>query len=244
MEALGQLASADQPRRENAKRMINDDHKFSKNYNDWQKARINKIEQVFGVDYFRDKTVLELACGYGDIGKHFRENRGAKVTFAEGREEHIPFVLENNPGSEVIHLNQEEPWQLDRNFDVVIHFGITYHLDNWRQDFESAINHASDAMIFESEIADSKNPRGEFKFIDDEGYDQALSESKIATRPSASFIESEITRLGGNFVRYDDADLNAGIHNYSWQETGKADTDIEYTRASGVGMRRFWIIRK
>jgi SAM-dependent methyltransferase len=218
--------------------------KFNLYYDDWQKNRINKIEQIFGKEYFKDKTILEVACGYGDIGKYFRENLGSNVTFAEGRKEHLPFIMENNPGSKVIELNQENLWDLGEKFDIVIHFGVTYHLDNWKQDFECAMNHAKSVMIYETEIADSKNPFGEFKFKDIDGYDQALSESKICTRPSAAYVENEIQRLGGTFVRYDDADLNANIHTYSWELSGAADTNPDYNRSSGVGMRRFWSIKK
>jgi hypothetical protein len=225
-------------------KMHRPDGKFLVYYSDWQKNRINKIIQIFGEKFFENKTILELACGYGDIGKYFRENLGSNVTFAEGREEHIPFIKENNPGAEVISLDQETNWNLGKKFDIVIHFGVTYHLDNWKQDFECAFNHANSYMIFESEIADSKNPLGEFKFIDINGYDQALSETKICTRPSSIYVEQQITRLGGHFVRYDDADLNANTHNYSWQETGKADHDTNYNRSSGIGLRRFWVIKK
>lgn len=224
--------------------MKREDGKFNLWYQDWQNNRINKMEQIFGKEYFKDKTILEVACGYGDIGKHFRENLGAIVTFAEGRKEHLPFITENNPGSKVFELNQENFWNLGEKFDIVIHFGVTYHLDNWKQDFECAMNHTKSVMFFETEIADSKNPFGEFKFKDVDGYDQAMSESKICTRPSATYIEHEIQRLGGTFVRYDDADLNANIHNYSWELTGSADTNLEYSRAAGVGMRRFWSIQK
>lgn len=216
--------------------------RFMDHYRGWRKTRIDKIEKIFGKEFFKDKTILELACGYGDIGKHFKENLGAKLTFAEGREEHIPFILENNPLSEVIHLNQEEPWLLDEKYDIIIHFGVMYHLENWKQDLECTLKH-TDLVILESEIANSDDPKFEQKFIDPESYDQSIHESKKATRPSAGFVESVFEENGFSFIRYDDADLNDGIHKYDWVVTNEA-TPTNSSREVGGGLRRFWVAKR
>lgn len=216
--------------------------RFMDHYRGWRPKRIQKIEQIFGKEFFKDKTILELACGYGDIGKHFKENLGAKVTFAEGREEHIPHIIENNPECEVIHLNQENPWQLEEKFDIIIHFGVMYHLENWKQDLECTLKH-SNLIILESEIADSYDPKFEQKFIDPESYDQSIHPDRKATRPSAGYVESVFKENGFSFVRYDDSDLNDGLHRYDWLVTGNAERP-GVTRNDGGGLRRFWVARK
>jgi SAM-dependent methyltransferase len=218
-----------------------ENHKFMDHYRTWRPTRIRKIEKIFGESFFKDKTLLELACGFGDIGKHFRENRGAVVTFAEGRKEHLSFIEENNPGAEVLHLNQEYLWDLKRKFDIIIHFGVMYHLDNWKQDLECALKH-TDLIILESEIADS-NKVFEAKVIDPISYDQAINGKRIATRPSASYVEKVFEDNGFIFIRYDDADLNDGLHRYDWKVTGDAEKP-GYGRNDGGGMRRFWVARR
>jgi SAM-dependent methyltransferase len=215
--------------------------KFMDHYRSWRPVRIKKIEQIFGEDFFKGKSILELACGFGDIGKHFKENRGANVTFTEGRVEHIQNIQENNPGSEVFQLDQENEWNLNRKFDIVIHFGVMYHLDNWKQDLECALKH-TDLIILESEIADT-NKIFEAKVIDPDGYDQAINDKKIATRPSASYVEKVFEDNGFEFKRYDDADLNDGIHRYDWVVTGDAERE-NYNRNDGGGMRRFWVAKR
>ena len=222
--------------------MIRDDFdKYNAHYKGWQQRRIEKIEKIFGEDFFKDKSILELACGFGDIGKHFREKRGANLTFCEGRKEHLSYIQDNNPGSEVLQLDQETNWNLERKFDAIIHFGVMYHLDNWKQDLECTLKH-SDLIILESEIADSNNLI-EKKVVDPDGYDQAINEKRIATRPSASYVEKVFTDNGFEFTRYDDADLNDGIHRYDWTVTGDADRD-NYGRGDGGGLRRFWIAKR
>lgn len=215
--------------------------KFMDHYRTWRPTRIKKIEQIFGEDFFRDKTLLELACGFGDIGKHFGENRGAIVTFSEGRKEHISYIEENNPGCEVIHLDQEYEWNLERKFDVIIHFGVMYHLDNWKQDLECTLKH-TDLVILESEIADS-DKMIEKKVVDPIGYDQAINEKRIATRPSASYVEKVFEDNGFEFTRYDDTDLNDGYHCYDWKVTGAAEKP-DYGRNDGGGLRRFWVAKR
>lgn len=216
---------------------------FSGHYDDWRSKRITKIENIFGKQFFKEKTILELACGYGDIGKHFCENLKSTVTFAEGREEHLKNIREKNPDSEIVLLNQENEWNLNKKFDVVIHFGVLYHLDNWRQDLKCTMNH-SDIIILESEIADTFNEDAEYKYQDPVGLDQALSESRTATRPSAQLVEKEIVKNGGTFTRYDDSELNSGMHIYDWIVSGEADKVSTYNRDTGIGKRRFWVIRK
>jgi SAM-dependent methyltransferase len=219
-----------------------DDITFKHHYVHWRQVRIDKIEQIFGKEFFKDKTVLELACGYGDIGKYFKENLQADVTFAEGRVEHFPYIRGNVPDCKIIHINQENSWELETKYDVIIHFGVMYHLDNWKQDLECTLRH-SDLIILETEVADSNDPTFEQKFIDSVSYDQAMGPKLLATRPSAAYIESVFTENGFSFVRYDHADLNSDLNNYSWEVTGSAESH-KTERSVGVGKRRFWVVRK
>jgi len=219
-----------------------DEHMYQHHYVLWRQVRINKIEQIFGKEFFKDKTILELGCGYGDIGKYFKESLQADVTFAEGREEHFPFIRGNVSGCKIVHINQENHWQLETKYDVVIHFGVMYHLDNWKQDLECTLKH-SDLVILETEVADSNDPTFEQKFVDMISYDQAMGPKLLATRPSAAYIESVFSENGFSFVRYDDTDLDTDIHNYSWKVTGSAESH-KSERSVGVGKRRFWVVRK
>jgi SAM-dependent methyltransferase len=217
---------------------------FGNHYEEWRQKRIQKILNIFGKDYFKQKLILEVGCGYGDIGKYFREKEGANVIFTEGRQEHLPIIADNNPGAQIIHLNHENAWKVefhdfpDKRFDAIIHFGLLYHLDNWKQDLECALEH-SDLIILESEVADS-NEKIEHKLIDSNGYDQAISDSRRSTRPSAPYIESVFLENGFSFIRYDDSDLNSFFHTYDWAVTESDKTKSWDQR----GYRRFWVAKK
>lgn len=206
--------------------------RFGDHYTSWRMTRLNKIESIFGKQFFKGKKILELACGYGDNGMHF-VNLGAEVTFAEGRQEHIDVFKKRYPDQEIILLNQEFEWDLQRKFDIVIHWGVLYHIDKWQQDLACVAKHAN-LIFLESEVCDSDDETVDLKLEPADRYDQELG--PFASRPSANNIEKNLKELGFKFTRYDDKDLDAGMHEYSWK--------VENTLTWKYGLRRFWVVNK
>lgn len=216
--------------------------RFEGHYVGWREKRINKILQIFGKEFFNGKTILEIACGYGHIGMFFT-NLGAIVEFTEGREEHISFIEKNNPGCKIHLVNHDEPWNLNKKYDLIIHLGLLYHLENWQQDLFCTFQH-SNLIVLESQILDSLKGINEYLGKDGGGYDQALPISNFAIRPNSMFVEKIISDNNFNFIRYDDADLNTDTHNYSWKEKGKHDELGHYCDFGLGALRRFWILKK
>lgn len=214
---------------------------FMDHYRTWRPTRLRKIENLFPPETFKNKTILEVGCGYGDIGKYFIEKYNSIVTFTEGRKEHISFIKENNPDSIVILQDHNEKWNFNEKYDLLIHFGLLYHLHNWEQDLICSMNH-SDLIVLESEIADSNDVMGNFIVKEDVGYDQSLN-NDFGIRPSSSNVERVINDNGFEFVRCDDSDLNDGNHVYDWKVTGAADKTGKCIM-QGLATRRFWIIRR
>jgi len=217
---------------------------FMDHYEDWREKRINKlISLVGGKEWFKGKTVLELACGYGHVGSELQE-LGANVTFAEGRlEYHKEIKARAKEGSEILLIDNDRPWKLDKIFDLVIYWGILYHLENWERDLRTVIDHGS-LICFETCCLDPVDPGGVTLFtpavqqyapvhiIKESGFDQAIH--GIGSYPPASHIERIITEAGGAYTRYDDADLNSGRHDYSWK-SGERQHFLPF-------WRRYWMI--
>jgi hypothetical protein len=204
---------------------------FTHHYDNWRQTRISKLHQILGADFFNGKSVLELACGHGDTGRQLAKE-GAIVTFAEGRQEHLDVLKGHEPNAETFCIDQDKPWDLGRQFDFVIHWGVLYHLHNWKDDLRCALNHTN-LMTLETEVADSNDPDFEIK-TNEKGFDQALN--LVGSRPSPAMVERHLADLGVKFIRYDDRDLNSGFHNYDWP--------VRETRTWKAGRRRFWIISK
>ena len=210
---------------------------FADHYIDWRAKRISKILEIFNKDFFNHKTILELGFGFGDIGKEFI-SLGADVTFAEGRADHCKILKERFSNSKIINLNQNETWELENRFDIVIHWGVLYHICDWKRDLASTLRH-SDLIFLESEVSDSDDPNFDLKVKENDGYekggyDQALD--GIGSRPSADNIELFIKELGFSVERFDDENINSSFHQYNWK--------VNNTNTWQHGLRRFWIIKK
>jgi hypothetical protein len=199
-------------------------------YDAWRGTRLAKLHQILGDDFAKDKTILELGCGNGHVGLTL-QGEGANVTFAEGRQIHLDPLLEVSPHAKTILIDQDKPYDLKTRFDLVIHWGVLYHLHNWQDDLRCALSHTH-LMCLESQVADSSDPSYDYKISEPNHLDQALN--YVGSRPSAAYIEAHLTSLGATFVRYDDSDLNClPYHIYDWTVTGNLCFD----------RRRYWMVR-
>ncbi len=198
---------------------------------DWNRKRLNKLVSILGAGWFPNKRILEVGCGHGQIGMELAERYGSDVTFTDGRSLHIDRIREK--GFPAFVMDQDLPWTIGGQFDLIIHFGVLYHLDNWKQDIRCALTYAP-LVCLETEIWGTDYPHFEHKKYETDTYDQAVN--RIGTVMSAQCFEDVLTGLGANFTRYDDEDLDSGTMRYSW----KGKQTPEFT----TGQRRFWMIRK
>jgi len=205
---------------------------FSGHYDKWRETRVAKLVFIFGEDFFNEKDILELGCGWGDIGEKFIE-MGATVTFCDVRQEHLDEVTKRMPNSVTHLIDQDQPWDLGKKFDFVIHTGVLYHLSNWQQDLLCVLKH-SDLIFLESHVPNKVSD----SFVlskKENGWDQ--SPHGASKRPSAAYIEKFLNEQGVSFKRYDDADINTHFHRYDWV----ADNTV---LKKDICLRRFWILQK
>lgn len=221
----------------------NDDATFGGSYNRWRITRIAKLESMFGKEWFAGKHILELACAHGNIGLYLKQ-LGATVTFADARQEHLDIVLKKDPSATTILINQDTSWNINQHFDLILHFGVLYHIDNWRQDLASVIQH-SNLILLESAVANTTR-LFDYKITEEyEGGQNAFG--GIGSMPSASSIEDCLTKLGVTYTRHDDATMNTRRYIYDWVAS---DQDLSNVSASSFedlplyGGRRFWVITR
>jgi SAM-dependent methyltransferase len=219
-----------------------DRYPFNLSYNRWRQTRVNKILSIFGNQWDK-KEVLELACGYGNIGLYLK-SLGANVTFADARQNHLDIVLAKDNTSNVIQIDQDQYWNIHKRFDIIIHFGVLYHLNDWRQDLKCALHH-TDNLLLESAVSDSSKEY-ECKFYEEEEGGQNAFNS-IGSLPSALTIENYINDLGYHFKRFDDIDLNTKRYKYDWVVSDPDLSNIQIKSFEDkplYGGRRFWWITK
>lgn len=198
---------------------------------DWQVNRINFILSKYPTDFFKGKRILELGAYNGYIGAYFSA-LGAEVHCVEGRPENVENIKRDYPNvtAEVGNLDTPE-WKWG-HYDIIINFGLYYHLENFHKEHLTNCINNCDLMFFESVIFDTSKP--EIYFRVESGDDQSLGET--GGTPSTSYVENIFNEANVNYTKYTDASLNNYQHKYDWPDIG--------LRIFNQFHRRFWIVSK
>jgi len=227
-------------------------------YEEWYKKRVQKIINIFGRDWFAGKNILELGAGHGNIGIELYKI-GAEVTFADLRKENLD-IIENtfkqwNLSPELIQLNQEEKYDLGKKFDLVLHLGVQYHIENWKQDLECALNH-SNLMLLETTVSHAILPDKQVKKPSDAPTRKYTGVNEIWNLICQESIEAQLVKNNTKFIRFDNAELNTDVshhskeltkHIYDWNynNSGKwYNSTFVNNKKVDVHLRRFWLVIK
>lgn len=199
----------------------------SRYHADWQNKRIGFMIGLYGYEFFQNKKILELGAFNGYIGNYFAVNCNAEVTVVEGRQENVDNIQKDYPAVKSICADLDTPdWEFG-DYDIIINYGLCYHLHyHHKAHLMNCLNHC-DMMFFESVIYDSFDP--EISFNEEVGGDQSLS--GVGGTPSTSFIEDIFKEHGSNYRKYVDARLG---YKYDWPDTNSKKYNGFY--------RRFWTV--
>ena len=99
---------------------------FTGHYNGWRTSRMNGVKKYISPEYFKSKTLLELGCGYADVGNMFYE-LGAIVTGSDCRKEHLENVNKKYPHIKTLLFDGDKD-SIQEKYDIIIHWGLLYHL--------------------------------------------------------------------------------------------------------------------
>lgn len=203
---------------------------FQGHYNDWRSSRLNFIKEHFENSFFKNKTMLEVGCGHGDVGSYF-QNLGADVTSCDGRAEHVTDAKQKYPNLKVMVFDADSDL-LNENYDIIVHWGLLYHLENIDEHLKNICEHCT-YLFLETLVSDSTDPFFKIKTTE-EGYDQSMSGH--GTIPSPAYVERLLHDNNFQFTIIENSKLNSNFHVY--------DSPIQNTGAYDFGMRKFWICTK
>lgn len=225
-------------------------------YEQYSQKRIDKIFDIFGKTWFQNRRILELGCAHGDIGIEFLK-LGSNVVFTDARLEYLEDIDKRlkdqyNYNADFALLDNDNDYDLQQRFDLVLHMGLLYHLSNWRNDIKNALNH-SNLMILESTVTASIEENGIVVGLntDDQEYGYC-SKKNTRTYFTQEEVEKELTLNGCKFLRLDDKELNvenqlAGNHTislvYDWTYE-KYNQGYYNLMGNNVWLKRFWIVMK
>lgn len=156
-------------------------------YIDWQKKRISFILELYGNNFFKGKKVLELACFEGGLSKML-VNLGANLTSVEGFQRNYEVCKQRYPEINFILKDLDvDRWDFDDHYDIIIHWGLLYHLRYPDVSLKHCINHCN-FLLLESLVIDKKDIEilhvGERNIW---GTDQSIHE--LGSRFSPSYVE-------------------------------------------------------
>jgi hypothetical protein len=200
-------------------------------HKNWQQNRIDFILSKYPKEFFKGKRILELGAYNGYIGAYF-SSLGANVHCLDGRIENVVNIKNDYPNVKADVANLDTPDWIWGHWDIIINFGLYYHLEKFHKEhLVNCINNC-DLMFFETVVYDSFDDK--IFFRPEYGDDQSLS--TIGGTPTTSHVENIFKQTNVNYTKYSDSFLNGNNHHYNWVDTGNNIFD-EWAR-------RFWIVNK
>lgn len=198
---------------------------------DWQQNRINFITARYSKEFFKGKNILELGAYNGYIGAYF-STLGANVHCVEGRIENVQKIKADYPSVTVERADLDTPDWNWGHYDIIINFGLYYHLEKFHKEHLINCINNCDLMFFETVIYDSFE--SEIYYRLESGDDQSLSTQ--GGNPSTKFVEDIFKDKGVQFTKYTSPLLNNYQHKYDWPDSGN--------KIFNQFHRRFWIVNK
>lgn len=207
---------------------------FDGAYLDWNQKRIKNIVDHYGHEFFCHKKILDLGCGYGDIGGVLHR-LGADVTAVDARQEHLKIIGKKYVGVKTVKSDLDKPWPFfGKMFDLTLDLAVICHLNNFEQHLKSVCA-STNFLILECPVLDSSNENACNVYPDkNNSYDGSFN--GFNSQISAVNIERVLRNCGMNFKRMDKAKFNSGNYVYDWQ----AKNDNTYN----VNRRRIWFCTK
>jgi len=187
-------------------------------YPDFVKARVNCVVTALGEQFFKDKTMLEVGCGYGYAGELF-EKLGANVTSLDARSEHIEIVEERYPHRKTVVADLEKD-KIDGHYDIVLSFGLLYHLEN-PMHFIGEATRVCDNLIIETVVYD-RNIVTSIVLNTDTTFDQGLYvQARIV---SAKWLYEVMAKFGFDCKDISSAEANVPGNRFDWLPKNNGDT--------------------
>ena len=201
---------------------------FDGRYFEWNQKRAKGIVDFYGHKFFYNRKVLDLGCGYGDIGGVLYR-LGADVTGVDARQEHLKIVAKKFSGIKCVKADLDGNWPFHgKSFDLTLHLGLLCHLNNFEAHLRIVCASTTN-LVLETAVCDSDDPFLCVSVPENKGiYD--LSVNGVGCRPTAAAIERVLSECGMNFKRVDKAIYNAGDYVYDWQSKNEKSIDSRHRR--------------
>jgi SAM-dependent methyltransferase len=151
------------------------------------------------------KSILDMGCGVGHLTQILAK-KGYRIAGADGREENIRVFRQRHPELPAHVANVEEKLTALGEFDIVLCYGLLYHLENPFQALRNLASICRGVLVVETIVCDHELPVA--VWVDEtKSANQALL--GLGCRPSPSLVTLALNRAGFPLVY---APLHAPSH--------------------------------
>lgn len=201
------------------------------NYDTWINNRfsviINVINSIFGIDYLKSKSLLELGAGYGDFGYKFYQ-LGMDITCIEGRSENLEILQKKHPYF-TSFLGDMDKYMIQQKYDVILHCGLLHHMKNIEQNLENCLQNCN-MFILETENIDSDEDADDIVMVL-EGTSATCAMSSLdnsdctnySSRTTRKFLEKIFRKNNFTYVLLTSSDANTMGYKYNWTVTNSKE---------------------
>ena len=198
-------------------------------YIEWQINRLNFVINMYGENFFHNKKILELGSYQGGVTQMFN-NLGAKITGVEASTSNINFARDKYPHLTFIQEDCDTAeWKFDDHYDIIIHWGLLYHLDKIKDSIVSCLKHTS-LLLLETIVLDKTNSEKMSAVEDTTLPDQSIH--GLGSRPTVKYVEDILDENKVVYKRHDNSSLNSKYQPHYDEPIGN----------TGKQYRKFWTI--
>jgi 2-polyprenyl-3-methyl-5-hydroxy-6-metoxy-1,4-benzoquinol methylase len=181
-----------------------------------------------------NRSVLDVGCGVGHLAQFFVK-QNCRVVCLDGRSENVDSLRTRYPGLEAHVANVETDLSRFGRFDIVLCYGLLYHLENPLAALRNIAAVCDDLLLLETIVCDHDQP---ILLLDDETktYSQALR--GVGSRPSPRFVVTALDRVGFPLIYKPRVPPDHPDFRYEWRNNLEWKRDGNLLRKVFVASKR------
>ena len=171
----------------------------------YQEINDKRIKHLASLDIsFDQKTILELGSGPGDLTEYFL-SKGAYVTSIDGREENIREshrkFKDNHKWSGFVYDLEEQIAPLDIHYDIIIAYGILYHLSNPKKFLRRIKNINADLFLLSTCVTSEfhiEDETSDLNLLQEPSSNGTQALHGMGCRPNRKWLWEQLSRIFDN----------------------------------------------